>query len=193
MWAENKKHSHQALVCSDVVWYHWLSKFEAEEGTMANRRNIVKLVGSLAACYGAAAIGAVFTTPKISTWYATLEKPAFTPPNAVFMPVWFTLYALMGIAVYLVWRKGLQTEGVKGAFILFWVQLVLNAVWSIVFFGYESLVGGFVVILALGVTLLITIIKFFRISKVAGGLLIPYVVWIGIASALNGSVMMLNP
>jgi translocator protein len=160
---------------------------------MANRSNVGKLVGSLAACYGAGGIGSAFTTSKIATWYATLQKPAFTPPNAVFMPVWLTLYGLMGVAVYLVWRKGLQTKGVKSAFILFWAQLVLNAVWSIVFFGYESLVGGFAVILALGVTLLITIIKFFRISRLAGGLLIPYIVWIGIASALNGSVMILNP
>jgi benzodiazapine receptor len=166
--------------------------FEVKEGAMASRSNIGKLVGSLAACYGAGAIGSFFTTPKISTWYANLAKPAFTPPNAVFMPVWFTLYALMGVAVYLIWRKGLEARGVKAAFILFWVQLGLNSIWSIVFFGYESLVGGFVVILALGVTLLITIVKFFRISKVSGGLLIPYIGWIGIASALNASVMMLN-
>lgn len=159
---------------------------------MANKGNVGRLAGSLAACYGAGAIGSFFTTPKISTWYATLEKPAFTPPNAVFMPVWFTLYAFMGVAIYLVWRKGLQTEGVKSAFILFWVQLGLNALWSVIFFGYESLIGGFAVILSLGVILLITIVKFFKISKVAGGLLIPYIVWIGIASALNASVMMLN-
>jgi benzodiazapine receptor len=159
---------------------------------MANKGNVGKLVGCLAACYGAGAIGSVFTTPKILTWYATLEKPAFTPPNAVFMPVWFTLYALMGVAVFLVWRKGLQTKGVKPAFILFWVQLVLNVLWSVVFFGYESLVGGFAIILALGIVLLITIVKFFKISKVAGGLLIPYISWIGIASSLNAWVMILN-
>ena len=159
---------------------------------MANKGNIGKLVGSIAACYGAGAIGSVFTVAKITTWYTTLEKPAFTPPNAVFMPVWFTLYALMGIAVFLIWRKGLQTEGVKSAFVLFWVQLVLNTLWSVVFFGYESLIGGFAIILALGIILLITIIKFFKISKIAGGLLIPYIVWIGIASSLNASVMILN-
>ena len=159
---------------------------------MSNKSNIGKLVGSIAACYGAGAIGSVFTVSKIPTWYATLEKPTFTPPNAVFMPVWFTLYALMGIAVFLIWRKGLQTEGVRSAFVLFWVQLVLNALWSVVFFGYESLIGGFGIILALGIILLITIIKFFKISKIAGGLLIPYIVWIGIASSLNASVMILN-
>ena len=159
---------------------------------MANKVNIGKLIGSIAACYGAGAIGSVFTVSKIPTWYTTLEKPEFTPPNTVFMPVWFTLYALMGIAVYLVWRKGLQTEGVKSAFVLFWVQLVLNALWSVVFFGYESLIGGFAIILALGIVLLITIIKFFKISKTAGGLLIPYIVWIGIASSLNAGILILN-
>ena len=160
---------------------------------MSDKAVIGKLVGSIAACYGAGAIGSAFTTPKIPTWYATLDKPSFTPPDAVFMPVWLTLYALMGIAVFLVWRKGLQTEGVKPAFILFWVQLVLNALWSVVFFGYESPAGGFAIILALGIILLITTIKFFKISKVAGGFLLPYLFWIGIAASLNGGIMMLNP
>jgi tryptophan-rich sensory protein len=160
---------------------------------MAVRDNIGKLIGSIAACYGAGAFGSLFTVSKIPTWYVTLEKPAYTPPNAVFMPVWFTLYALMGIAVFLIWRRGLQTEGVKSSFILFWVQLVLNALWSLVFFGYESIIGGFAIILTLGVILLITIIKFSRISKVAGGLLIPYISWIGIASSLNAGILILNP
>lgn len=156
------------------------------------RDDIGKLVGCIAVCFGAGGIGSAFTVVKIPTWYAALEKPAFTPPNAVFMPVWFTLYALMGVSVFLVWRKGLQTEGVKVPFILFWVQLALNALWSVVFFGNESILGGFVIILALGVILLITIIKFFKLSKVAGGLLIPYIVWIGIASSLNAGILMLN-
>lgn len=160
---------------------------------MSDKSVIGKLVGSIAACYGAGAIGSAFATPKIPTWYATLEKPSFTPPDAVFMPVWLTLYALMGIAVFLIWRKGLQTDGVKPAFILFWVQLVLNALWSVVFFGYESPVGGFAIILALGIILLITTIKFFKISKAAGGLLVPYLSWIGIAASLNGGIMILNP
>ncbi len=160
---------------------------------MSDKSVIGKLVGSIAACYGAGAIGSAFTTPKIPTWYATLNKPSFTPPDAVFMPVWLTLYALMGIAVFLIWRKGLQTGRVKPAFILFWVQLVLNALWSVVFFGYESPAGGFAIILALGIILLITTIKFFKISKTAGGLLVPYLSWIVIAASLNGGIMILNP
>ncbi|MDD5591517.1 MAG: tryptophan-rich sensory protein, partial [Dehalococcoidales bacterium] len=85
------------------------------------------------------------------------------------------------------------TDGVKPAFILFWVQLVLNALWSVVFFGYESPAGGFAIILALGIILLITTIKFFKISKAAGGLLVPYLSWICIAASLNGGIMILNP
>jgi len=131
---------------------------------MESRRkaNIAKLIGSIAACQGAGGIGSAFTTPKIATWYASLAKPDFTPPNAVFMPVWLTLYTLMGIAIYLIWRKGLEVEGVKTAFILFWTQLGLNTIWSVVFFGQESILGGVIIIIALWVVLLITIIKFFK-------------------------------
>jgi len=155
-------------------------------------RNAGKLAGSIAACHGAGGIGSFFTTPKISTWYVGLEKPAFTPPNEVFLPVWLTLYTLMGIAIYFIWRQGFEKEGVKTAFTLFWVQLGLNAIWSVVFFGLESLLGGMVIIITLWVLLLIIIIRFFKISRVAGGLLVPYIVWISIASSLNTWVWVLN-
>ena len=156
-------------------------------------KDIGKLVGSIVACEAAGGIGAIFTTPAIPTWYAALEKPAFTPPNAVFMPVWLTLYALMGIALYLIWRQGLQTEGVKPAFIIFWVQLVLNILWSALFFGLKSPLVGVIVILLLWLAVLLTIIKFFKVSRIAGGLLIPYIVWLSIASYLNVMVWILNP
>jgi len=155
-------------------------------------RDIGKLVGSIAACEGAGGIGAFFTTPAISTWYAALEKPAFTPPNAVFMPVWTTLYLLMGIAVFLVWRQGLKTEGVKPAFIIFWVQLIINILWSVVFFGLKTPFGGFIVIVLLLIAVVITIVQFFKVSRLAGGLLIPYIVWLGIATYLNVGVWILN-
>jgi benzodiazapine receptor len=156
------------------------------------RSEVGKLIGSIAACEGAGLIGSVFTTPAITTWYVTLQKPTFTPPNWVFGPVWASLYALMGVAVFLIWRRGLQQDGVKAAFIIFWVQLVLNLMWSIVFFGLHSILGGVVVIIALWALVLITILRFFKISRVAGGLLVPYIVWLSIASALNVSIYMLN-
>jgi benzodiazapine receptor len=154
--------------------------------------DVGRLVGSIAACEGAGLIGSVFTTPAIPTWYAALEKPAFTPPNWVFAPVWGVLYALMGVAVFLIWRRGLALPGVKPAFILFWVQLVINLLWSVVFFGAHSLLGGAVLIIALWVLVLLTTLRFFRISAVAGGLLIPYIAWLSIASALNVWVLILN-
>jgi benzodiazapine receptor len=154
--------------------------------------DVGRLVGSIAACEGAGLIGSAFTAPAIPTWYAALEKPAFTPPNWVFAPVWGALYALMGIAIFLIWRKGLHEKGVRAAFIIFWVQLVVNILWSGVFFGLHSILGGAVIIISLWVLVLVTMIKFFRLSKVAGGLLVPYQVWLSIASALNMWVLILN-
>ena len=158
----------------------------------AKQGNIGKLIGSIAACHGAGGIGSIFTSTKIATWYSALEKPAFTPPNEVFLPVWLTLYTLMGIAIYLVWRKGLETKGVKTAFILFWIQLGLNAIWSVVFFGFESILGGVIIIISLCVMVLLIMIRFFKISKIAGGLLVPYIAWLSIATSLNISILLLN-
>ena len=154
--------------------------------------DIIKLIISIVACEGAGGIGAIFTTPAIPTWYAGLKKPTFTPPNSVFGPIWITVYLLMGIAVFLVWREGLDQEGVPIAFAVFWGQLVLNILWSVIFFGLRSLLGGVVVILLLWVAILVNIITFFGVSAIAGGLLIPYIVWISIAANLNMQVWILN-
>ena len=157
-----------------------------------NSADIIKLVVCIAACEGAGGIGAFLTRKVISTWYAALKKPAFTPPNSVFGPVWITLYALMGIAVFFIWREGLTQEGTRIAFIIFWVQLVLNVLWSVVFFGRKSIFGGMVVILLLWAAILVTMIEFFGVSNVASGLLVPYLVWVSIAANLNVRIWMLN-
>jgi len=157
------------------------------------KRDILKLVVSIVVCEGAGGIGAIFTTPAISTWYAGLQKPSFTPPNSVFAPVWLTLYLLMAIAAFLIWRKGLNTQSAKPALILFLVQLALNVLWSVVFFGLKSPLGGVILILLLWIAILLTIIRFFKISPPAGGLLIPYIVWVSIAANLNVWVWILNP
>ena len=154
--------------------------------------DIIKLIVSIVACEGAGGIGAIFTTPAIPTWYAGLKKPAFTPPNSAFGPVWITLYLLMGIAVFLVWREGLGQEGVTAAFIVFWIQLVLNILWSVVFFRRKSILGGMVVILLLWIAILVSIIMFFGVSPIAGGLLIPYIIWVSVAANLNVQVWILN-
>jgi benzodiazapine receptor len=154
--------------------------------------DIIKLIVSIAACEGAGGIGAIFTTPAIATWYASLKKPTFTPPNSVFGPVWITLYLLMGIAVFLVWHEGLGQEGVTTAFIVFWIQLVLNILWSVIFFGLKSIIGGMITILLLWSVILVNIVVFFGVSPIAGGLLIPYLVWVTIAANLNVRVWILN-
>jgi tryptophan-rich sensory protein len=166
----------------------------APSGTMRNMsiRDILKLVVSIVACLGAGTIGSVFTRSAIPTWYATLEKPAFTPPNWLFAPAWTLLYILMGTAAFLVWRKGLENRQVRTALIVFLVQLILNALWSVVFFGLESPLCGLIVISILWIAILVTIIKFFSISRVASVLMWPYLLWVTFAAVLNASIWLLN-
>jgi translocator protein len=154
--------------------------------------SIIKLVVSILASFAASGIGSLFTFKAIPSWYAGLKKPPYTPPNWAFGPVWTTLYVLMGISVFLVWQKGLTTDGASPAFILFWIQLVLNALWSIIFFGMKSRGGGVIAIVVLWLLTLATIITSFRVSAWAGALLIPYIIWVSIASYLNIGVWLLN-
>ncbi len=155
-------------------------------------RDVVEVVVSIVVCQGAGLIGSLATFPSIPTWYASLDKPPFNPPNWVFGPVWTTLYTLMGIAAFLVWRKGIRDRQVKIALAIFVVQLVLNVLWSVVFFGLHALLGGFIIILVLWVAILLSIITFFRLSKAAGALLIPYILWVSFATLLNFSLWRLN-
>ena len=155
-------------------------------------KDILKLIVSLIACQCAGLIGSIFTAPAIPTWYAALEKPPFNPPNWLFAPAWVTLYLLMGIAAFLIWRKGLGEAGVKSALVIFLAQLVLNALWSVVFFGLKSPIAGAIVIVLLWVAILLTILRFFRLSIAAGSLLIPYILWVSFAAALNISIWILN-
>lgn len=154
--------------------------------------DIVKLVISILACLAAGGIGSIFTFKSIPTWYPGLKKPRYTPPDKVFGPVWTTLYLLMGISVFFIWQKELTTEGVILPFILFWVQLVLNASWSIVFFSMKSKDGGLIVIIVLWFLILCTIIASFQVSTWAGILLIPYILWVSIATYLNAGIWWLN-
>ena len=155
-------------------------------------RDILRLIVSLASCQLAGLIGSIFTTPAIPTWYASLEKPFFTPPNWLFAPAWLTLYVFMGVAAFMVWRKGLSKREVRQGLIVFLIQLVLNAFWSVVFFGFQSPLAGVVVIVLLWIAILITILRFFRLSITAGSLMIPYILWVSFAAALNVSIWMLN-
>lgn len=154
--------------------------------------DIFRLIISIIICLSAGFIGSIFTISSIPIWYATLNKPFFTPPNWLFAPVWTSLYILMGISVFLVWKKGLKEQQVKGAVIIFAVQLIFNALWPVIFFGLKSPPAGFVVIIILWVAILLTIRSFFRISKTAGLLLVPYLLWTSFAAILNLSILILN-
>ncbi len=157
-----------------------------------NRNDIIKLVISVLVSLAAGGIGSLFTFKAIPTWYAGLKKPPYTPPNWAFGPVWTTLYILMGISVFLIWQKGLTMDGVLLAFTLFWIQLVFNALWSIIFFGMKSKWGGVITIIVLWFLILATMITSFRVSGWAGALLIPYILWVSIASYLNIGIWLLN-
>ncbi len=154
--------------------------------------DIVKLVVSILVCQLAGVIGSVFTAPAVPTWYAALRKPSFTPPGWVFSPVWIMLYALMGISAYLIWRNGLGSRGVRIALGIFIAQLVVNALWSVMFFGLRSPLAGLITIAVLWILICLTTLRFFRISTTAGTLLVPYLLWVSFASVLNFFLWRLN-
>ncbi len=156
-------------------------------------KNIAKLLVSLIICQCAGLIGSIFTIPAIPTWYATLEKPPFTPPNWLFAPAWLTLYLLMGISAVIIWLQGIDKRQVKMALIIFLSQLALNILWSAVFFGLKSPLYGAIVIIALWIIILFTILSFWKLSKVASWLLLPYIGWVTFAATLNISILILNP
>ena len=163
------------------------------EKTRKRTVEVLQLVVSLVVCQAAGLVGAIFTTPAIPTWYAGLAKPAFTPPSWLFAPAWTTLFVLMGLAAFLIWRKGLRERGVKIALAIFIIQLILNVLWSAVFFGLKSPLGGLIVIALLWVAILLTILSFSGLSRATGLLLLPYILWVSFAAVLNGAILVLNP
>lgn len=155
--------------------------------------NTFKLIIAIVVSELAGIIGSVFTTPSIAGWYAGIVKPDINPPAWVFGPVWTTLFALIGIAAFLVWKKGLDRKDVKIALGIFLGQLVLNTLWSIIFFGLHSPGGALIEIIFLWLAILATIIAFAKISKPAAWLLLPYIFWVSFAGYLNYSIWQLNP
>ncbi len=156
------------------------------------KSDILKLIVSLIICQLAGFVGSLFTTPSIPIWYAALEKPSFTPPNWVFSPVWISLFVLMGISLFLVWQKSFHYPGVSGAMLWFGIQLFLNMLWSILFFGLKSPFFAFVGIIFLWVAIFLTLIKSFKVSRLASVLLVPYICWVSFAAILNFAIWNLN-
>lgn len=152
----------------------------------------IALVSFLLLSLGAGGISSLFTTPAIPTWYATLVRPDIAPPSWVFGPVWTTLYLLMGIAAFFVWRKGRHHHAGRVALGLFLVQLALNALWSFIFFGLQNLPGAFVEIVLLWVMIVATMRAFAHVSRTAAWLLAPYLAWVTFAAYLSHAFWQLN-
>lgn len=147
---------------------------------------------AVAVVVAASLIGNAATMPAIPTWYAGLTKPSFNPPNWVFGPVWTALYAMMAYAFYRVLRAPEATPGRGAALVAFVVQIVLNALWSVAFFGMKSPALGLLVIAALWLAIVATIIAFRRVDALAAWLLAPYLAWVSFAAVLNFAVWRLN-
>ena len=152
----------------------------------------LKYVSAVLICFLAGGIGTLFTVSAIPTWYATLNKPFFSPPNWLFGPAWTTLYMLMGISAATIWQKGIKNKKIKDAIYLFGIQLGLNAIWSPVFFGAKNLLLALVIIILMWIYILKTILAFRKIDKIASYLLYPYIAWVSFATVLNFAVWLLN-
>lgn len=162
-------------------------------------RDLIALAASIAVPLALGAAGGIVTARALPDWYAALTKPAWNPPGWVFGPVWTVLYTIMGIAAWLVWRRGRAVEGspderagVRAALRIYGAQLAMNAIWTPVFFGVQRLDAALVVILALLVAIGETIRRFRRVSPAAAVLLLPYLAWVAFATVLNWSIWRLN-
>jgi translocator protein len=151
----------------------------------------VVLGGFCVASFVAAAIGGTATGGAVQDWYPTLAKPSWNPPAWLFGPVWTLLYIAMAVAAWLVWRR-VGWDGARLALLMFFIQLTLNAVWSVVFFGLRNPGAAFAEIVVLWVAIVVTALLFWKVTPAAGWLFLPYLVWVSFATALNFAIWRLN-
>lgn len=152
----------------------------------------LKLIASVVGCELVGILGSVLTISSITTWYTTLNKPPFAPPNWIFGPVWILLYLLMGISFYLIWQQGWKKKKVKTASMFFLAQLAFNFLWSPIFFGLRSPLLGLITIVVMWIFIVMTMRKFYPLSKPAFYLLAPYLLWVSFATILNAAIFVLN-
>lgn len=155
-------------------------------------KDFQKFLISVVGCELVGLLGTPFTATAIPTWYAGLNKPVFAPPNWLFGPVWTLLYFLMGVSFYLIWKQGFKKKSQKIARNIFLTQLALNFIWSPVFFGLRAPLLALLIIGAMWFAILLTIQKFYPLSKTAAYLLIPYLLWVSFATLLNAGIVILN-
>lgn len=156
------------------------------------RNSLIKIGISVLVCLLVGFLASIATQSSVNTWYTTLEKPFFTPPNYLFGPVWTVLYVLMGISAGIVWSRGLHHIWVKTALYHFVFQLLFNALWSVVFFSLQEVFWALLTIITLIVLILLTIKWFKVVNNTAAYLLIPYAIWVIYAMALNFEIWRLN-
>ncbi len=155
------------------------------------RSNGIKLILSIVLCVSLGSVGGLVTVSEIPTWYASLNKPSFNPPNWLFGPVWTILYLLMGISVYMIWKQPVSKERNK-ALQLFILQFILNFCWSFIFFGLHATGWALIEMIALWILILLSILHFAKHSKTAAWLLVPYISWVSFALLLNAAIWKLN-
>ncbi len=155
--------------------------------------NVVKLIIAIIIPVAVGGISGFFTASNVDTWFTTVAKPSFNPPSWLFAPVWTTLYVMMGIALFLVWKNETVSKAVKQkAIIFFAIQMALNFLWSFTFFEAHAIGWAVVNIVLLWLFILATIFSFAPISKTAAWLLVPYISWVSFASILNIAIWQLN-
>jgi len=155
-------------------------------------KKYIQAIGFIILCQAAGIIGSVFTMEAIPNWYQTIEKPMFNPPNWIFGPVWTLLFTLMGIAMYLVFKKAWPKREAKLALGFFTVHLVVNTMWSVIFFNWHELGLALAVIILMWLMIATSIYLFKKIQPLAGWLLVPYILWVSFATILNASIWLLN-
>ena len=178
-------------ICDMLVSSPWVVQHSIILMTPDRRRSLYAFIGFLALCLAISAAGGWVTAQSVGTWFRALEKPSFNPPDWVFAPVWSTLYILIAVSGWRVWRlRGLT--GAPGAMAAYATQLALNLGWSFLFFGAREIGLAFVEVLLLLAAIAVNAVLFWRIDRVAGWLLAPYFVWVGFASLLNFALWRLN-
>lgn len=154
--------------------------------------DVLTLALFVALCLGIGALGGMVVRSSIDVWYAGLVKPSFTPPNAVFAPLWLVLYVMMGIAAWRVWRAA-DRDTTRGPLTLFALQLALNLGWTVVFFGLHKIGSAVATIFVFDVAVIVTTLAFRPVDRLAGLLMLPYLAWVAFATVLNIAIWRLNP
>lgn len=153
---------------------------------------LLPLLISIAITLSIAGIASYFTIPQIQVWYTFLQKPSFNPPNWLFGPVWTILYIMIGVSAYLIWQRRERTIDYINSEYSYFLQLLFNLSWSIVFFGLHQILAALIVIIALWLSIVLNIFFFSKVSRVAAWLLVPYLLWVSFAGALNFYIYLLN-